>query len=240
MSQELSTEERELAAGYVLGDLTVEETTHLQQLIAQNPALLQELHALQASLELLPQALPQVEPPAHLRAAIVAPLATQPPRSPKRWLKWLVGMLGLAALALALDNLRLRQQLQLAQQVPPNRVAAILQQPNSRLIALTGKTSNAAGTLLFTPGQWQEVIVSLGNLPALPPEQIYRMWLSLENGEVLYCGEFNTDADGAVFVKFRPPKTPPKGVKAKELFVTIDDSRATPNPAGEKVMQGVI
>ena len=244
MTKPLSEEEKMLAAGYVLGDLTTDEMAQLEQLVATKPDLLQEIHALQASFELLPQALTQVEPPAHLRQAIATAPSSQtstPPSRPARLLlKLLAGLLALATLALALDNLRLRQQLQMAQDAQIDRVASILQQPKSRLIALKGKDSNAAGTLLFTPGRWQEVIVSLGNLPPLPPAQIYRMWLSLENGEILYCGEFNTDPQGSVFVRFTPPKTPPKGVKAKELFVTIDASQKTPTPTGERVMQGAI
>ena len=81
--------------------------------------------------------------------------------------------------ALATDNLRLRQRL--AHQAETERVASILQQPNSRLIALAGHNSDAAGTLLFTPGNWQEVIVSLGDLPPLPPEEIYRSLIHPES-----------------------------------------------------------
>ena len=149
-----------------------------------------------------------------------------------------MGIATLASLLLATDNFRLRNQL--AQDVESDRVASILQQPNSRLISLAGNDSAAAGTLLFTPGNWNEVIVSLGDLPPLPPAQIYRMWLELENGEVIYCGAFNTDADGSVFVRFTPPESPPAGVKATELFVTVDAAEATPSSAGERIMQGVI
>lgn len=254
MSKPLSEDEKILAAGYVLGDLTAEETEQLEQLVAENPELLKEIRALQASFELLPQALPQVTPPPHLRATIVAPqslptIAT-PVRSTGTILKVLAGLLTLATLALAFDNLRLRQQLQiaqtqldqiqLAQDAQLDRVASILQKPNSRLISLKSKDSKASGTLLFTPGRWQEVIISLGNLPPLPPEQVYRMWLSLANGDILYCGEFNTNPEGSVFVRFTPPKTPPKGVKAMGLFVTIDNREATPTPAGDRIMEGTI
>ena len=69
-SSTLTETEKLLAAGYVLGDLTPEETLQLEQLVAQNPVLLQELHAQQASFDLIPQALEKVEPPAHLLANI--------------------------------------------------------------------------------------------------------------------------------------------------------------------------
>ncbi len=242
----LSEEEMLLAAGYVLGDLTPQEIAELEQLVTQKPALLQEIHAQQASFELMPQGLTQVEAPPNLltQTALPQPVSTPTP-SPRREQSNLIPKLiaagvALISLALVTDNLRLRHQLQLLQKVRPDRVASVLQQPNSRLISLTGNSTDAAGTLLFTPGRWQEVIVSLGNLPPLPPEQIYRMWLGLENGRVIYCGGFNTDSTGSVFVRFTPPENPPTGVKATELFVTIDANSASPNIAGERVMEGTI
>ncbi|NJL57010.1 anti-sigma factor, partial [bacterium] len=125
----------------------------------------------------------------------------------------------------------------------PASLANLLQQPNSRLVALQGEghqTANAAGTLLFTPGQWQQVVVSLGDLPALPPEEIYRMWLTLENGQVIFCGEFNTDNQGNVFVELQPDEEVPKGVKATGIFVTVESVSAPPEPTGERVMAGVL
>jgi Anti-sigma-K factor rskA len=244
MSKPLSEDEKMLLSGYVLGDLTAEEMAQWEQLVADNPDLRKEIQALQTSFALLAQGLAVVEPPPSLRETIVSASELRqlnpPRRSTKRLLKALAGLLTLATLALALDNWRLRQQLQIAQNAQIDRVASILQQPNSRLIALESKTSKASGTLLFTPGRWQEVIISLGNLPPLPPEQIYRMWLSLENGEILYCGEFNTNTEGAVFVRFTPPQTPPKGIKATGLFVTTDAREAPLTPSGERVMEGTI
>ena len=244
MSKPLSDDEKMLVSGYVLGDLTAEEIEQLEQLVADNPDLLKELHAVQASFALLPQGLPALEPPPSLRGAILSAPELQQLPQPRRLtgslLKVLALLLTMATIALTLDNLRLRQQLQVAQNDRIDRVASILQQPNSRLIALKSKNSKAAGTLLFTRGRWKEVIISFGNLAPLPPEQIYRMWLSLENGEILYCGEFNTDSEGSVFVRFSPPKTPPKGVKATGLFVTIDAREAPLTPSGERVMEGSI
>lgn len=244
MSNSLSDEEKMLAAGYILGDLTSDETARLETLMAEKVDVLKEVQALQTSYELIPQSLSIVSPPAHVRETITAglspvPLVRQPTSGPARLgLKILLGLATLASLLLAADNFRLRGQL--AQDIEPDRVASILQQPNSRLISLTGNDSAAAGTLLFTPGNWNEVIVSLGDLPPLPPDQIYRMWLELENGEVIYCGEFNTGSDGSVFVRFTPLETPPTGVKATELFVTIDAAEASPSAVGERIMQGAI
>lgn len=247
-----SEEEQQLATGYVLGDLTEEEATRLEALLTENPALIQEIHALQTSYALMPQALDLVEAPASLQDKILVPtpdgaapsVTTEAPtqrRSPRSRLTWLLTGLGaIATLLLLADNLRLRNQLSLAQAASPERVADILRQPNSRLISLAGSDSDAAGTLLFTPGNWQEVIVSLGDLPPLPPDEVYHMWLQLENGDVIYCGEFQTGEDGSVFVRLTPLESPPEGVRATELYVTVDADEAAPDPTGERVMEGVI
>jgi anti-sigma factor RsiW len=156
------------------------------------------------------------------------------------WAKILAGLALLSALLLGADNFRLRNALSVAQRAETDRVAAILQRPNSRLVALKSSQGEAAGTLLFTPGKWQEVVVSLGNLPPLPPDQVYRMWLTLANDTTIPCGEFNTNAEGSVFVKLNPPQTPPKGVKATGIYVTVDRQDAPLNPAGDRVMSGSI
>jgi hypothetical protein len=260
----LSDDDRALLEDYVLQALSPEAARSLEERLQDNAALQQELQALQATLRLLPLGLPLTEPAADLRDRILAAHAEHPqglavdasvpsqrlapsltdlslPVSRWPWAKWVAGLVGILALLLAADNWRLRQALNVAQQEPVATVAGILQQPNSRLVTLEGTTEAAAvGTLLFTPGQWQQVIVSLGNLPPLPPEEVYRMWLSLENGQVIFCGEFNTDAQGNVFVELRPATAVPQGVKAQGVFVTVDPKTAPLEPTGEPVLAGSI
>lgn len=247
MVQQISQEERALAAGYVLGDLDTEETQVFIQMLQQNEALVQEVKALQVALRLAPQALPPVTPPLRLRERIVSAHAvTEPPLERPvgfLWGKIIAGIAMIAALLLAADNWRLRQAfVAQSESVDSRSLAAILQRPNSRVIPIRREAGNAeaVGTLLFTPGQWQQVIVSLGNLPPLPPDQIYRMWLTLNNGQVIPCGEFNTDAEGSVFVELNPTEKPPQGTKAAGIFVTIDSPSAPLQPRGDRVLAGTI
>lgn len=272
--QPLSEHEQMLVAGFVLGDLTTEETAQLKQLAAINPKIRQEIRAMQASLELMPQALAPLAPPPHLRQRVVeselvpvaAPISMPVPvavstsatvsglsnpepvtarnspfsRRARSILKLLAVVLAFITLLLAADNLRLRSQLRLAETRNLDRVADILQQPTSRTISLVGNSNEATGTLLFTPGNWSEVIVSLGNLPPLPPDRIYRMWLALDNGDAILCGEFNTEGDGSVFIRFTPPESPSEGVKATELYVTQEELESIPMPQAERVMEGEV
>lgn len=62
---------QELAAGYVLGDLTSEEAEQFQQLLTQQPALGEDVAALQEALAMMPYALPETKPTPELRSRIL-------------------------------------------------------------------------------------------------------------------------------------------------------------------------
>jgi hypothetical protein len=245
----ISDAERELAAGYLLGDLDPEELRQFEARLQESTALQAELHALRISLMLMPQGLEPVEPPAQLRDRVLAAqtLASVAPRRRMAWPVIITGLAVLAALLASFDNLRLRQDLNMAQRATPETVASILQRPKSRLVTLRSPTPGnpspgnpPTGTLLFTPGQWQEIVVSLDQVPPLPPDRMYHMWLTLNNGQVLFCGKFQPNAKGRVFVTLYPPKTPPKGVKATGVFITLDAGTTPEQPDGDRVLAGEI
>ncbi len=267
MATSISEDEQMLAAGYVLGDLSTSESTEFESVLAANPALQAEVYALQLAFDKLPQGLPQVSPPPPLKAKILDAFTAEsnPPPTPawegnvgaeaaidrsqstiiepKKTFPWGKIAAGIGLLIcglLAFDNFKLRQELQFAQQVDRQDLATVIQQPKSRLVALNNRDSQPVGNILFTPGKWQKVIVSAQNLPPLPVDRVYRMWLELTNGQILPCGEFKTDAGGNVFVKLNAKQDPPKGVKAKGVFVTIDRPDAPLAPTGERVIQGTI
>ncbi len=249
MAQSLSNEEQALAAGYILGDLTPEEERQVTQLMRTNPAMQREVAALRVSLQLIPHGWDEMTPPPHLEDQIMTAYeasaaneatlsqSTTAPRS-RSWAKIIAALSIPALLLLAVDNLRLRRQFSLAQGDRPPEVAAILQQPQSRLVALQGDDS--AGTLLFTPGQWEQVVVSVTDLPPLPPDQIYRMWLTLDNGQFFFCGEFTTDDSGSVFITLNPTDSIPEGVKAQAVFVTQAETDGPLEPTGEPIVVGEI
>jgi hypothetical protein len=247
MSQDklpLSDAAQELAAGYVLGDLDPDELAQFKALLHENSALQAEVGALQTSLRILPQGLEPATLPPQLGDRILSAYAASSRAVPSRRLSGLgllAGLSLLAALFLGFDNLRLRRTLSLAQQSPPPTVATLLQRPNSRLVALRSQTpAQPAGTLLFTPGKWQKVVVSLNNLPPLPPDQVYRLWLTLNQGDILSCGEFKPDTAGRVFVTLAPEIALPKNAKATGVFVTQDLISAPMQPSSDRILSGEI
>jgi Anti-sigma-K factor rskA len=242
----LSDETKELAAGYVLDELELSEVAAFEQMMLEDATLRQEVRELQIILGGLASDVPQLQPPTHLRAQVLQlagpsdELAAVPPKK-IGWSKVIAIFALITAAALTIDNLRLRQDLSLAQQQTPERVANLLQRPNSKLIALTDRTTGmSGGTLLFTPGKWQEVVISVRNLPPLPAKQVYRLWLTLDNQQVIYCGEFRTDGRGNASQPIKPPQVPPPGTKATGLFVTVDRENAPVLPTGTRVISGEI
>lgn len=242
----LSDETKELAAGYVLDELELCEVEAFERMMLADVTLRQEVRELQLVLGGLVLDVPELQPPTHLRAQVLQladPNHELAVVSPKKidWSK-IVAIFSIITTAVVLiDNLRLRQDLSFAQQKTPERVANLLQRPNSKLIALTNQTTGSSGgTVLFTPGKWQEVVISVKNLPPLPPKQVYRLWLTLNNQQIIYCGEFRTDQQGNASQPISPPQAPPLGTKATGLFVTVDLQNAPVLPTGSRVIAGEI
>lgn len=73
---------QDLLAGYALGDLSPEEAETLQQIFTEHSDLIAEVDRLQEVLALMPYALPENEPPAHLRAKIMSAAMSEQPLSP--------------------------------------------------------------------------------------------------------------------------------------------------------------
>jgi len=248
----------ELMAGYVLGNLSPEEAEELTRLLTENPELATEVTYLQEVLEVMPYALPNIAPPPHLYSAILkvatsakiaVPNSTvsEHPNSlpqkklkqfPVRWSLVVGSVAALLAIAVGLDNYRLRQQVTtlLAEVVRQKDAIAMLQQPNTHLVSLKGmaQASAASGSIVITPGEPKAILI-LKNLPVLPQGQFYQLW-SVTNNEKIAWEQFNTNERGTVFVKLSLPAN----TEVTTLVVTVEASPLLKNPGGPMVMTGTL
>ena len=231
----------ELMAGYALGNLSPEEAEALQRLLAENPQHSTQMHGLQEVLELMPYALPETNPPKHLRSAIVEAAATgikrdamPARRSTITWSKIAGSVAAILVLALGLDDYLTRQQLNTiqAQVAQQKDVIAMLQDSNTHLVSLKGmdRAAAASGSIVMTPGEPKAVLI-LQNLPVLPEGQFYQLWAVI-NQKKIPTGQFNASSQGTVLVKFPLPS----GSRVTALVVTLEASPAPVRPDGPMVM----
>ncbi len=229
----------ELMTGYVLGNLSPEEAEEFERLLAENPQLATEVNLWQEAFELLPYALPEVEPPPHLYSAILNAVQAETKREPVRkwsrlpWSKIAGSVAALLALALGLDNYRLRQELKIAQ--AQKHVITVLQQPNTRVYSLTGtdKASTASGSIAIALDE-RKGIITFQNLPAPPPGQIYRLWAVIDDKKIA-CTEFSASQQGTVLDEFSLNATDCSSPKST-LAVTLEPLSLPSQPVGPAVM----
>ncbi len=232
-----------LMAGYALGDLSSEEAEELERLLADNPQLATEINRLEETLELLPYALPEVEPPPHLRSAILdavsVPISAKPVPKLARfpWSKIVASAAALIALALGLDNYRLRQALQ-ASQIETEKFATLTYSLQS-----TKAAGDASAKVVVNPNNL-EAELKIKNLPPLPPGKVYVLWTVLKPD-----APYTTDAKGAILTEvfevnpqgnvsqtFTVPRVfRSQGLVAK-VAVTVEDAASPQRHAGLPIL----
>lgn len=193
MTQPMSSEQlQNLLAGYVLYDLSPEESATLAALQATDPSLQQEIEQLQHVLEIAYSGEP-VSAPAHLRQAVLRVAnAAKPAAKPAaqsmiegrlepdlsalptvRSPRWRLA-LGAAAAALiaglGLSNMLLWRSLQLER----------AQQPSSETItvSLDSPSDSAQAQVVIDPDTL-EGSLAVENLPPLQPGSVYVLWTVL-------------------------------------------------------------
>ena len=225
----------DIAVEYVLGELSPEDTATFERRIAADPGLAEEVRRLRATLDLVPFAT-VTEPPAHLRARVLAAGAAVPApargakRAPRRlvWSQFAAAAAAVLALALGFDAHRARQELALQREV-----TAMLQEPNVvRSFALEG--GGAYGTVALDLDAKRGAVVLKG-LRELPAGERYRLWAQVGDKSV-FCGEFGASAAGTITAQFPVPVESYTAPIAK-LFLTKESAPRGPVPAGPTVME---
>lgn len=230
----------ELLPAYTLDCLDEEEFVLASEHLAACPDCRTELRAYQAVADQLALAVPDAQPPAHLKRQLMARL--QPTRSaastPARLSWWqqltalmqrttpVWGLIGLVLIvALAASNLWLWQQVSRSQDVSrPEQMPTIL---------LTGTEAapQATGLLIVSiDGQHGTLVVD--RLPTLDPEREYQLWL-VKDGQRTSGGVFSVSRDGygSVWVKSPQPLS-----SYTSFGITIEPAGGSPGPTGEKVL----
>jgi anti-sigma-K factor RskA len=247
MAMSMPSEELQLLiAGYVLGDLSLEEAAEFEQLLKQNPAIAAEVAQMQTALE-TSYAPSEVTPPPYLRSAILekaqianSAMSVLPASRPRRLLAWRSGLEVVAAaviVALGINNYRLWHALQTSQ-AETQRYAAL-----TYVLDATKSNSQASATVVVDPNTL-EATIAVKNLPPLPPGKVYALWtvvkpdapFTTDDKKAILTEVFQVDDRGS----FSQTIAVSKAYRSKELVtkvaVTIEDGNAPQKHTGAPIL----
>ncbi|NJP08982.1 MAG: anti-sigma factor [Leptolyngbyaceae cyanobacterium RU_5_1] len=232
-----------LIAGYILGDLDPNEMAEFERLLADSPAIADEVARMQTALE-LSFAPPEVQPPAHLRSAILNASAPEPNswttaraqrNRSQRWSRAMSAVAAVLIVALAINNYRLWQTLQATQPEPVTTLTYSLQG--------TKAANTASATVVVNPKSL-EGNLSIKNLPPLPSGKVYVLWTVIEKGapftvdakNAILTKVLTVDAQGNVNQTITVPEVYRDSELVSKIAVTIEDAAAPQQHQGSPVM----
>jgi anti-sigma-K factor RskA len=246
---------------YALGSLDGEQMQSLEEHLEGCASCRRELELLRGDMSLLALTTSGPKPPARSRGRLLAAIAKEPrlpgvastPVPERRRHSW--GALGwVAAAAVALVSIALlRQNSNLQQTIvalrtqfsdqgtkleEANQTVATLLDPDATRIELVaaGHKPEPRGKAIYQRRN-RNLIFFASNLPALPAEKIYELWLFPANGGApIPAGLFKPDARGSATV-VNPPL--PEGIEAKNFAVTLEPASGShEHPRGTPVIVG--
>jgi hypothetical protein len=135
-----------------------------------------------------------------------------------------------------LELARLRQsQEQLAQ--TDNRYrnsVAVLGQPESRMLTMTGMgaVSAASGQIVISPKQNRALFI-VKNMPPPPTGKVYHLW-AIVDGHKVACAQFAPESDGQALLQLPANRW----TAATQVVITLEPEQSEAQPTGEMVMTG--
>jgi anti-sigma-K factor RskA len=257
---------RELTGGYALGVLSDEERRALEAHLSTCRECTLEVRELARVAAGLAHAVPQVDPPAALRGRVLNAVRDEPARpahSPKPAqavraaapiATWLAVAASIAALALGLYTLTLRERIETLQaqlrdvnarferelQIArasadrANHVSVILAAADVRRIDLAGQAAapQAAGRAYWSPSRG--LIFTATNLPALAPGKQYQLWVIPPGKNPVSAGMIDLETDGRAIVLVDPSTAAQVGTVA----VSVEPAGGVQQPTGDIVLAG--
>jgi len=238
---------------YALGILQGEERVALERHLEECASCHRELEQLRGDMALLALSTAGPTPPRRARQRLMDAVAGEPRahRVPaRRWWWAVVSCVVAAALALATVMFWRRSDRQ-AQRIAELQSESTQQQDQlqrAREIVETLTATDAMRVTLVaakTPPQPQgkaiyvrdrsSLIFLASNMPALPTQKAYELWLIPPKGAPVPAGVFKPDARGGATV-INPPL--PTRVEAKAFAITVEPEQGSLSPTMPIVMMG--
>ncbi|HLI35241.1 MAG TPA: anti-sigma factor [Terriglobia bacterium] len=247
---------------YALGALEGEEKRSFESHVKACPECSVKLEEARARVALLALAAPQQQPAPAAKERLMdrlrshrLPAAATAQRTP--FWGWGVPLFAAATIALAvatgllvrqnletdrrLKNLQaqvaLMQRQEAAEMARARTVLEILTSPRTLKVSLVSTPTRPVpqGKAFYNPQKG--LLFYAANLPRLPSDRTYQLWLVPVEGKPISAGVFETDEHGNGEVLL--PSLPP-GISAKAFAVTIEPAGGEPQPTGKKVLIGAV
>ena len=242
---------------YALGALEGEERRLIERHLEDCSACRRELERLRGDAALLALSASGPKPPARSRERLMAAIAKEPRhvpriRSRERGFSWgALAWMGAAAAvvlvgALVQQNTNLRRRIA---ELESNSEKQGQQLIEAKQLLTTLTSSDAEHFTLVAgkvPPQPQGKAIDVrssgmlvflaSNMPAIPPQKAYELWLIPTSGAPIPAGLFKPDARGAAVV-VKPPL--PAGVEAKTFAITIEPETGSSAPTSQPIMVGI-
>lgn len=224
----LNEDVQEQAAAYSLGALTPAEAAAFEAQLAA-PSVRAEVAACRAAVEALAVAPALRLPPPSLREQILA--VAESPATPAPVLRWPRLAPWLAAAALFILCLGLGARVA-QQQAAINEYQAFAAMPNTVRMEAGDVAPNAHGQFYLAPDSRQAMLLA-SDLPALPDDKVYQLWLVDKNGVRENGGLFRADEGGYATLVVRA--TRPLSEYAR-IGVTTEPKGGSPGPTSGRVI----
>lgn len=238
---------------YAVGSLQPAERATLEKHLSECPDCRRELHELRGDTALLAMCVPHQAPPARARQRLMSAIAaeTRETRAPKASM-WRILIPSLAAAALAIfavvfwqRDLDLRRQVanleeslarQQEQLRSANEVLATLTDPAAARFTLSAANTppRPQGKAIYARNRGSLIFLAT-NMPALPPQKAYELWLIPATGAPIPAGIFKPNANGSATV-INPPL--PGNVEAKTFAITVEPESGSLAPTSQIIMVG--
>ena len=247
---------------YALGSLDGVELQALEKHLEECGSCRRELEQLRGDVGLLGLSTAGPKPPARSRQRLLSAIANEPrlpvrdrvgasTRPRRSWfpvLGWIAAAtVAVVCIGVLRQNSTLQQdahslKIQLTDQASKleqaNEVVATLRDPEALQVELvaTGNKPQPRGKAIYQRRN-RSLIFLASNLPALPAQKIYELWLFPANGGApIAAGLFRPDTRGSATI-VNPPL--PDGVAAKTFAVTLEpESGSHESPRGTPVIVG--
>ena len=230
-----------LISGYVLGNLSPKEALLFEEMLAENPALIEQVASMQQAWEVMYETT-EVSPPPALRDRILATATAEQTNLEtvktsenqesvtsskfKLSLSQIFGAIALAIITtLGIANYRLWQTVQIAQ-TSSNQG----DQVTTYTLSSADSSNNSTAKLIVDPDQLNATFMA-NNLPLLPPEKAYALWTVVgknvpyttdKKGAIL-TAVFQVDQSGNFTQEIAVPQPHLEPKTIKKMAISVED-----------------